>query len=107
MVKRTSPMLQAEGRVLTVEVMIEVAAPPSPPAPNACQRLVVAQIYRLKPTAALVLKKTSPVLHVGGRAAPTLAGLVKDAFEKSTLFDCVRKSTTVVWVTPATDIVNN
>jgi hypothetical protein len=100
-------MLQVAGRVLTFEVRIEVAALPPPPAPNACQRFVVAQIYRLKPTVALVLKKTSPLLQVGGRAPPTLAGLVRVALEKSTLFDCVRKSTKVVWVTAATDTANN
>ena len=44
------------------------------------------QRYRLPPGTALVLKKSSPEVHVAGNAVPAFTGLVVIAAVKSTFF---------------------
>jgi len=82
--------------VTTVALVVPVTSPDKVVAP-ACrvQEFSAVQAYRLAPAAAFVLKKASPTEQVAGKVVPDLNGLVVVALLKSTLFACVRKSTSV------------
>jgi hypothetical protein len=65
-------------------------APPPLPVVTGVQLLSGLHKYRFSPSAASVLKKTSPVEHVAGTAVPAFIGLVESAFDASQLPAMVR-----------------
>ena len=81
--------------------------PTDPPLDSCVQMLVAVQAYKFCPGVADNKNTRRPVEHEGGSVDTTCTGFVKSAFEKSTFFDCVERSTNVWALTFAIAASNN
>jgi hypothetical protein len=83
------------GRAPTSVPVFSTCTTPLPTPYSGDQVLEAVQPYMFAPAAATVRKYMSPWTHVGGNAPPVEKGLVDGADPKSTVLDCVRRSTCV------------